>query len=283
MPKLLLSLAEAAARWLPAPMKSALYRLGPVSRGLRAALNSAVPSGLSEATIAGGRLAGARMLLDMQTEKDYWLGTYEMDLQQAIQDWAQPGMVAYDVGANIGYISVLLASSVGENGQVFAFEPLPSNQDRLQKNIILNPNAKVKLVPKAVADKAGKSIFLVHTSGGMGKLEGSLGREVDATQKIEVEAISLDDFVYKENNPAPQLIKIDIEGGEVLALKGMTHLLQEICPILLMELHGREAATATWDNLGKAEYSVQLMQKGYPQVTGPIKLKKKAYIVARRN
>ena len=86
----LLSLASAAARWLPAGLKRGLYRLGPVSRGLRNALNKSAPAGLPETKVAAGLLAGASLLLDLQTEKDYWLGTYEMDLQRAIRDWVKP-------------------------------------------------------------------------------------------------------------------------------------------------------------------------------------------------
>jgi len=277
----LLSLAATVARWLPAPLKKALYRLGPVSRGLRAALNNAAPEGLSEVSVAAGGLAGATLLLDMQTEKDYWLGTYEMDLQQAIQDWIQPGMVAYDVGANIGYVSLLLAKRVGESGQVFSFEPLPGNQERLQKNLALNPKLSVNLVHKAVADKAGKTTFLVHASGGMGKLQGSLGRNADYGNKIEVETISLDDFIYKEKNAAPNIAKIDIEGGEVQALKGMERLLKQAKPILLIELHGHESAKATWNILQGAGYDLHFMRKGYPKVAAPEDLGKKSYIVAR--
>ena len=124
----LLSLASAAARWLPAPLKRGLYRLGPLSGGLRSALNQAAPEGLSQVEVAGGGLAGAKMLLDLHSEKDYWLGTYELDLQQAIQDWVQPGMVVYDLGANVGYLSLLLARQVGAGGKVIAFEPLPARK-----------------------------------------------------------------------------------------------------------------------------------------------------------
>lgn len=281
MAKPLLALAEAAARWLPAPLKRALYRLGPVSHGLRTALNRAAPQGLSEVTVAGGELAGAKLLLDLQTEKDYWLGTYEMNLQQAIQDWAQPGMVAYDVGANIGYVSLLLAKRAGENGRVFSFEPLPSNQERLQKNMALNPVLNVKLIPKAIADREGRTTFLVHSSGGMGKLQGSAGKNAEYENKIDVEVISLDDFVYTEKNVPPDLIKIDIEGGEVLALKGMQRLLKEAKPILLIELHGHEAANAACALLREVNYNQYFMRAGYQGISAPEDLSKKSYIVAR--
>lgn len=279
----LLSLASAAARWLPTPMKNALYRLGPVSRSLRGALNRAAPSGLSEVVVAGGSLAGAKLLLDLQSEKDYWLGTYETELQQAIQDWVCSETVAYDVGANIGYVSLLLAKRAGEGGKVFSFEPLPKNQERLQKNLDLNPNYQVRLISKAVADKSGRISFLVHDSGGMGKVEGSLGKDRGYEQSITVDAISIDDFVYKDKKPEPDLIKLDIEGGEVLALQGMQRLLKEKRPLLLIELHSIDAGRTAWQILGGNNYGLYWMRKGYPKIDSQELLGRKAYLLARPN
>ena len=118
----LLSLASLTARVLPMPLKRAIYRWAPLARLIRGGLNLAAPAGLTQVSIASGALRGMRMLLDLQVEKDYWLGTYESQLQMVIAEWVGPGMVAYDLGANIGYISLLFARAVGKSGQVFAFE-----------------------------------------------------------------------------------------------------------------------------------------------------------------
>lgn len=269
-----------ASRYLPASFKRALYKLGPASRGLRAALNKAAPQGLSEVVVASGGLAGTRLMLDMQSQKDYWLGTYEMELQQAVADWVRPGMIAYDLGANIGYISLLLARAVGPTGKVFAFEALPANQARLTSNLKLNSSENITLISKAVADKSGSTTFLVHSSGGMGKLSGSSGSDGDHPNNISVETVSIDDFVFQGKNPSPQLMKMDIEGGEVLALRGMLRLLKEARPMLLIELHGKQAAEAAWQTLHGANYSLQFMRKGYPRIENPQDLGKKNYVVA---
>jgi FkbM family methyltransferase len=189
--------------------------------------------------------------------------------------------VVYDVGANIGYISLLLANAVGANGQVFAFEALPKNLHRLQENITINNlDQRVIVVPVAIADKSGLMPFLVGPSGGMGKLEGSAGREGLAyNESIEVLSISLDDFVYKQDHAIPNVIKIDIEGGEVMALKGMQQLLAESKPVIFMELHGNEAARITWDILSSLGYLICRMKPGYPQVQDVDDLDWKAYIV----
>jgi FkbM family methyltransferase len=277
----LLSLASAAARWLPAPLKRGLYRLGPLSGGLRSALNQAAPEGLSQVEVAGGGLAGAKMLLDLHSEKDYWLGTYELDLQKAIRDWVQPGMVVYDLGANVGYLSLLLARQVGAGGKVIAFEPLPANQERLLANLRLNPELNVELIAKAVGNGSGRMAFNLHASDDMGKLEGSVGRQIEYADSIQVETVSLDDFVYREHNPVPGLIKIDTEGGEVLALAGMKRLSAEAQALLLIELHGPEAARAVWEALSGANYSLHRLGKGYPVVKSVDALDWKSYVLGR--
>ena len=277
----LLSLASAAARWQPAGLKRGLYRLGPVSRGLRNALNKSAPAGLPETKVAAGLLAGASLLLDLQTEKDYWLGTYEMDLQRAIRDWVKPGMVAYDLGANVGYLSLMLAKQAGAAGKVFAFEPLPANQERLRANLALNPQLRVVLVPKAVAYKSGSHTFQVHASDDMGKLQGSAGRTAQYAGHIQVDTIVLDDFVYLERNPLPDVIKMDIEGGEALALNGMKRLLVEARPILFIETHGPESARAVWAALRQANYRMHRVGKGYPEISNVESIGWKSYILGK--
>ena len=274
-------LASFAARWLPAPLKRSLYKWGPVSRSIRAALNRTAPGGLTEVKVAAGVLQGTPLLLDPHSEKDYWLGTYEMDLQQAIRDWAKAGMVAFDLGANVGYTSLMLARQVGVKGMVFAFEPLPANQERLNANLALNPHLPVSLVPMAVADKSGTRTFQVHSSDDMGKLQGSVGRQTDYSNSIQVETIALDDFVSKQGQPLPDLVKIDIEGGETLALAGMERVLKKKRPLLLIELHGPEAALGVWNLLQRANYHWHRLTKGYTRIDNVGEIDWKGYVLCR--
>ena len=282
MKSALLSLAAWAARRLPLPVKRALYRFPPLARLIRASLNRAAPAGVTNVEIAAGALAGMKMQLDLHAEKDYWLGTYETELQAAVAKWVQPGMVAYDVGANIGYISLLLARQVGPKGRVFCFEALPANLERLQTNIELNAlSAQVKITPGAVLDRAKRVRFLVGPSDDTGKAEGSAGRQDFAyTQSVEVQGLSLDEFVYQSGGPPPQVIKIDIEGGEVLALPGMQRVLQTARPLVLLEMHGPEAAHTAWETLSAAGYTICRMENGYPVVNSVDELDWKAYLLA---
>ena len=295
--KLPLTLAAAAARLLPTSLKKAIYRSGPLARLIRRALNHSAPNGLSQVTVAAGGLQGAKLLIELQMKKNYWLGTYEPELQQAVHDWLRPGMVVYDVGANIGYISLLLARTVQTTGtlrpagQVFAFEPLPANLERMAANFELNPWANITCVAAAVVARPGPVRFLAHASGAMGKAAGSAGRQNETyLAEITVDGITLDQFVYADRHPGdigrpqaapPQAIKMDIEGGEVLALKGMRRLLADRRrPLLLIELHGPESARAAWETLTAAGYQILRMQPGYPPIPVLGALDWKAYIVA---
>ena len=282
MRKLFLSLAALAARILPLSFKQAIYKIKPLASFIRGGLNRAAPKGLTEVVVAGGDLKGYTIQLDMQVDKDYWLGTYEPDLQAALHTLIPRGAVIYDVGANIGYVSLLLARATGETGRVYAFEALPGNVKQLERNVELNGmQERITVVAGAVTDKAGKVRFLVHQSGGMGKAAGSAGRNDPYPSEIMVEGFSLDELIYAKGYTAPDVVKMDIEGGEVLALPGMKHTLDEAQPIMLMELHGPEASNAAWEALTAAGYTIHWMKKGLPVVPTLDVMGWKAYIVAK--
>jgi FkbM family methyltransferase len=281
----LLSLATWVAQLAPTSLKRAFYRSPALAGIIRRSLNKAAPHGLLEIKIAAGGLAGKRMILDLQKEKDYWLGTYELQLQSAIADLVKPGMVVYDVGANIGYITLLLTEAVGEIGRVVAFEALPENLDRLRDNLSMNDvDSRVQVEPSAVTGQPGPVQFLVGPSGGTGKIEGSTGREnISYSGSITVPGVSLDDYVFEKNGPLPDVVKMDIEGGETTALPGMCRILTQLRPLVFLELHGHEAAEVAWDVLSGANYCVCSMTDDYPEIYRLTDLDWKSYIVAIPN
>jgi FkbM family methyltransferase len=281
MKKLILKAAAFAARILPESFQQGLYSFKPLAGFIRRLLNRSSPRGLVEVQVAGGDLAGSRVVLDMQVDKDYWLGTYEPDLQAAIRELVPPGAVVYDVGANIGYISLLLAKAVGKEGRIFSFEALPSNLEQLRRNIALNGlEERVTVVPDAVVDAEREVHFQVHSSGGMGKAAGSAGRQDPVTAEIIVPGTCLDAFVFTHHNPPPRVVKMDIEGGEVMAIPGMRRLLKEEHPLMLMELHGPESCRAAWEALTSSHYRLCWMRRGRPPIRSLDEMGWKAYVVA---
>jgi FkbM family methyltransferase len=279
---IILSFAAFVARILPVRFRSSLYKNPSISKAIRQGLNQAAPEGLNETTIAAGNLAGMRMFLDLKAEKDYWLGTYEPQLQAAIQKLVLPGQIAYDIGANIGFMTLLFAKCVESTGHVYAFEALPANLQRLRDNIAINAvGDRVTIISAAVNDRSSSTKFYIGPSPGTGKLVKSAGRStITYRESIEVEGISIDDFIYQAGNPAPDILKIDIEGGEVLALPGMSRMLHEKHPVVMIELHGQEAAQVGWDLLKKENYRICHMAADFPPILALQEIDWKSYWVA---
>jgi len=282
MTNIFLNAVSWTARLLPMQVKHKLYQCGALTRWVRGGLNRLAPEGKTTVTVASGGLAGMQLSLDLQSEKDYWLGTYEPALQSSIEDKVSEGMIAYDIGANIGYFSPILARIVNQTGCVCAFEALPANIQRLRTNVELNNlGSRVKIIPVAVIEGEKSTRFGIGPSGAMGKVEGSAGRDsVIYSKTIFVEGISLDEYVYKHGNPPPDVVKMDIEGGEVLALSGMPRVMDEAKPIIFLEIHGPDAAEFCWNILKAADYRVCSLQLGYPTITSLQELDWKANIVA---
>lgn len=272
--------AAACSRILPEPLKQAIYHIPYVNTVVRGVLNSSVPQGLTVIGVASGPLAGAYLYLNLQAEKYYWLGTYEPQLIQVIHDLCHEDMTVYDVGANLGYMSLVFARTVGSGGRVFAFEPLEANWTRIRKHVEMNGLTElVTVVPSAVAAHKGSATFLTHSLHAMGKLEQSAGRAAKYTGHVEVSTIGLDEFCYELNNPLPDLVKMDIEGGAVDAVRGMTRLVAEARPIMLVELHGPEEGHAVWNLLSQNGYSLHRMDKERSEIVEVSQLDWKDYII----
>lgn len=186
----------------------------------------------------------------------YALGNSEPDLQNALEMLVQEGMVVYDIGANVGFFTVLLAKLVGPSGQVFAFEPLPENARQIQYNARLNGFTNIRVDLAAVGDASGTAAFRVTDFSTTGKLR-SVGTVDVQTDEIGAKTRVLDTLVFQSEIPAPSLIKIDAEGGEVGILKGAEKILQKARPILLIELHS--TAEEVLDILRRHDYTSNVL------------------------
>lgn len=144
-------------------------------------------------------------------------GVYEVGTTKVFKDVVKRGMTVVDVGSGRGYFSLIAARLVGSEGRVFAFEPEPSNYGWLVKYITINGFKNILPIKKAVSDKKGTTkLHLDRVDIGRHSIVFEEGRD----DYVKVETISLDDF-FEENQILPDVVKMDIEGAEVLALKGM--------------------------------------------------------------
>ncbi|MHA1146033.1 MAG: FkbM family methyltransferase [Candidatus Helarchaeota archaeon] len=162
-------------------------------------------------------------------------GVYEEYETNIFKELVKEGMIVLDIGANIGYYTLLAAKLVGETGRVYAFEPEPKNYAVLIKNIEVNGYENVISAQKALSNKRGVlRLFLDDEVIGNHSL--SFENVVFKSGYEEVEAITLDDY-FKDvvGNTKIELIKMDVQGAEGLVLEGAKKILQENSLKIIME------------------------------------------------
>jgi FkbM family methyltransferase len=170
-------------------------------------------------------------------------GGWERAELEHVSRLARPGTTAVDVGANIGVYTAALASAVGPRGRVLAFEPEPSNVERLRENVARNGFANVDVHAVALAGSGDRAVLhlaadpMYHSTG-----EVSEGRAVHA--EIAVEARTLDDVWQEAGRPAVSFVKIDTEGTELSVLEGAEHVLEAKRPTLIVET--RDSRIEPW-------------------------------------
>jgi FkbM family methyltransferase len=230
---ILRSIATTTARILPTPVKTFIHNSRAIDNLLRSAYARAVRAG-DAAAIETGPMAGIKLRPSGHTSHAHLRGTYELDLLEAIDKLVVPGAVCYDLGASIGYITLLMARRAS---RVFSFEPSPVALDEIRAHLAANGYNHVEIVPQPVSDSRRMETFAI-TDNAYGS---GLSHNPDSRWKtISVETVVLDEFA--ESHPDPDFIKIDIEGEEVNALRGARALLARKHPILFCELHSRELA-----------------------------------------
>jgi len=168
-------------------------------------------------------IQGSRMLLDTSdmvlSKTLFFTGIWEKEVTDLLRAITKEGMVFADVGAHIGYFTLLGARLVGETGRVFAFEPDAKNFTLLSRNVATNRCGNVFLVNKAITDRVGHaSLFLEERNSGDHKLWPSLGQK-----GVDIETTSLDAFFEFRT---PDIIKVDIQGAEMAALRGTDRLIR---------------------------------------------------------
>ena len=157
---------------------------------------------------------------------------YEPDQTEIVKKYVHEGDIVIDVGAHVGYYTLLMAQLVGKNGKVYSFEPDPVNFQLLKKSVEINEFENVILIQKAVSDTNEKvKLFLGDDDRAINRIyDAKLG---DAKESIEVDSITLDEY-FRENNELFNFIKIDSEGSEVKIINGMQELLSENRKLVMM-------------------------------------------------
>jgi FkbM family methyltransferase len=204
--------------------------------------------------IVRGLASGYRIFASPADNLGYLLGTAERHLQRAIKDYVSVGDTVYDVGANIGYVSLSLARKVGPQGSVIAFEPVPRNADLLLRSIEANKLKNVRLINFAASDRRGEAV--IRMIGNPSTASMFWHQNNPSATEIPVRTVAIDDLVEAGDVGYPKFAKIDVEGAEGLVLRGMRRTIAASRPILFVECSdaGREMA---WEMLRELGYRCQ--------------------------
>jgi FkbM family methyltransferase len=195
------------------------------------------------------KLAGGfRMKLDLadpEQLKVYFYGHYHERYEaELIRRLLDRGEAFWDLGANVGYFSLVAAAALQNRGQIVAFEPGATAYQNLADNISLNPFTNIRLFNLAVAAKEGEA--RLYLSGDIADSSASLfGAASGGAGQEVVQTVSLDNFLAAQGLKPPDFIKMDVEGAELAALQGARGLISGSSPpLLLMEMEEKNLVAA---------------------------------------
>jgi len=201
------------------------------------------------------RGAGKGLLFNVgRSDGSYLLGTTELGVQMALAAALKPGMTFYDIRANVGFHSMIAARLVGpSSGKVVSFEPVEENARCVSYNARLNGFARVQLKQCALSDVEQDGRFWLSEEPTWGALVSVGSEPTRCIGTITVPVRRLDDVILQDGLPAPNVIKIDVEGAEASVLRGGARTFSEHRPIVMIELHGTNVPIA--ELLGAMNYN----------------------------
>lgn len=200
---------------------------------------------------SGGPLAGREMYIDLgvPTWKAMAGGDYEPFIFESLgAEGGYESKTVWDVGAFMGYHALAFAALVGPAGRVVTFEPNPYNVERIRLNLGRSPDLaeRVQIVGDALSNEDGQTSFTFSPSVDTGNSSGShiagaFAPEVpsvyESFERITVNTVRADTLLREGRVPAPSLIKMDVEGAEMMVLEGAVEMLSEVRPVMLIEVH----------------------------------------------
>jgi FkbM family methyltransferase len=208
-----------------------------------------------------GPLKGMRMMLNLKWERQFLYGSYENDVVKAVFSILKKGAVVYDIGAQVGYFSLLFSLLAGVEGTVAAFEPNPLIFQRLKENIGLNnKQTQIKLFQLALYDREDIMEFFVGGSTSTGRL-CRIPPDVLRSELIQVSVTTIDSLI-KKGELIPDLMKIDVEYVEDKVLYGAVNVLKNHRPMVLCEVHAIDTGLNCYELLKSMHYTIKHLESG---------------------
>jgi FkbM family methyltransferase len=200
----------------------------------------------------------AQFLMPTHWEAAYF-ARHEQATMSLLPELVRPGQVVYDIGANMGLYSLCFSRLVGPRGHVYCIEANPMCVYFLRANLERNGAKNHDILPVALMDGAQTCDFIInYGSSGLGIAQSLVSSSWGKPgHRVTVPADSLDHLLEQYPLQTPDFIKIDIEGGEGCAVRGMMKTLAQRRPFLLVELHGTGPAHETLALLDTLGYRYQ--------------------------
>lgn len=182
-----------------------------------------------------------------------WLDTIFHGIRTKEGEWKfvfrflRSGMTFFDAGANQGFYTLLAAKRLGASGSVYAFEPAPGECQKLRRNVRFNGYRNVLIVPQALGDQEGMAQFywFLGHEGSFSSLREPATDVTSRRQLITVPITTLDRYIERNGIRALDMLKIDVEGGELSVLRGGSNTLRQFQPVVLCEVEDRR--TRQWE------------------------------------
>lgn len=198
--------------------------------------------------ILQGRLRGKKWIVGSGNH-GCWLGSYENALRRIFEAEVGLDATVFDIGAHVGFYTLLSSVIVGPNGKVFAFEPSSDNLRYLEAHLELNGIRNATVVTAAVSRSNGTVLFSKGRDSSTGHVSSAGG--------LAVRAVGIDDFLADKGNLAPDFLKIDVEGGELEVLEGAKDTISRYHPTIFLETHGPDMHSACCQLLRSFGYKIE--------------------------
>ena len=236
------------AQRTPRRVKAAVHNVRFLDRTLMSLYGSLIKDKVM--SIEEGPMRGIKLATSQHTSHAHIHGTYEREVQDAIDRMVQPGDICYDLGASIGYMTLLMARKAKH---VYSFEPAPHAIAEMKHHIAANGMRNVTIVPSPVSNEVRDVRFCVT--------DGAYGSAINETETrwpvLQLRTTTLD--LFAKDHPIPDFLKIDVEGEEGAVLDGAVGLLAQRKMSICCEIHSSEAARSVLGTLDRFGYKVTLL------------------------
>jgi FkbM family methyltransferase len=232
--------------------------------------------------VVRGPLRGAKFVLGTLTGEGGGASVYfnmiETEQTAAFANALGDGQVLFDIGANVGYYTILGARLVGPRGRVVAVEPVVRNLAHLYRHIVMNKAYNVLIVSAACSDTVSLATFSLGQNYAMGSLVDNDGERNEGKKELLLVPTVTVDAMVKQLRISPDVVKVDVEGAELSVLKGAQTTLCEARPRIFLSTHSEALRHACLEYLKEFGYTIEVLSQ---YNTGPAEFLAK-WVEARR-